>query len=370
MIARHGKLIHFKTYGKRDLASGAAVEKDTIFRIYSMTKPVTGVAMMMLYEDGKWKHEDPISRYIPEFANLKVYKGVDDKGEMIVEDPVHRPTVGELMSHTAGFTYGIFGNTPVDKMYLQKGIFASKTLKEAVGKLGTIPLLYQPGSKWVYSYSVDIQGYLVEKLSGMPFDVFLQKRIFEPLNMKDTGFYVPKEKASRFATVYDVDPSGKLVAPTSPAANMDFFNAPTAPSGGGGLVSTAEDYMRFAQMLLNGGQINGVRLLAPSSVQLMSSNKLSNQLLNGGFGIGQQRIRPGFGFGYDVAVFHDPSMAGSTAGKGTYLWEGAAGTWFWIDPTNDIVFVGMVQRMLNATSPDMHHLSRALTFQALVEPQK
>ena len=196
ILARHGKVVEFKTYGKKNLATGAPMDKDTIFRIYSMTKPVTGAAMMMLYEEGKWQPDDPISKYIPEFANLKVFKGVDNSGEPVLEDPVHPPTMLQLMTHTAGFTYGS-GSDLVDKMYHDQQVLHSATLQEMINKLAKLPLLYQPGTRWVYSISVDIQGYLVEKLSGKSLPDFMHERIFEPLGMKDTGFYVPKEKMDR-----------------------------------------------------------------------------------------------------------------------------------------------------------------------------
>ena len=365
MLARHGKLVHYKTYGKKDLASGAPVEKDSIFRIFSMTKPVTGVAMMMLYEEGKWRPEDPLSRFIPEFKDLKVFKGTNNDGTMILEAPAHPPTVGELLNHTAGFTYGLFGATPVDKIYTEKGVLQSRNLQEMIDRVATIPLLYQPGSQWVYSISVDIQGYLVEKLSGKSLGDFFQERIFDPIGMKDTAFWVPAEKKTRLVTLYNANAKNELEPATF---GMNYFAPPGMPSGGGGLVSTAQDYMLFGQMLLNKGQANGKRLLSPSSVALMSANHLPEKLLTGQYGIGQHFMRPGFGFGWDFAVFYDPTLAASTVGKGTYFWEGAAGTWFWVDPANDIVFVGMIQRMLEPRSPDVNFLSRAAVYQALVEP--
>jgi len=201
VLARHDKVVEYKAYGTKDLASGAPMTRDTIFRVYSMSKPVTGVAMMILYEEGKWLPSDPISKYIPEFAHLKVFKGVDQDGKLFLEDPVHPPTMGELMTHTAGFTYGQFGDTPVHKMYLEQHVQDSGSLQEMIDKLAKIPLLYQPGTRWVYSMSVDIQGYIVEKLSGESLPDFMREHIFEPLGMKDTGFYVPAEKRSRFATL-------------------------------------------------------------------------------------------------------------------------------------------------------------------------
>src|SRR5580700_8692400 len=180
ILARHGKVVEERSYGKKDIASGSPMTKDTIFRIFSMTKPVTGVAMMILFEEGKWYPSDPISKYIPEFAHLKVFKGVDQSGKMILEDPVHPPTMRELMTHTAGFTYGIFGTSPVDKMYLDQQVLQSQSLQEMIDKLAKIPLLYQPGTRWEYSVSMDIQGYIVEKLSGQSMPDFMQRNIFAP----------------------------------------------------------------------------------------------------------------------------------------------------------------------------------------------
>ena len=366
LIARKGRVISTSAYGYQDLAKKTPMRQDAIFRIYSMTKPITGVAMMKLYEQGKWHPDDPLSRYIPEFANVQVYAGVDGSGKTILEKPAHPPTIGELMTHTAGFTYGFFGATPVDKQYQSDNPLAAPTLQAFIEKLAKIPLLYQPGTQWVYSVSVDVQGHLVEKLSGKSLPEFMRQEIFEPLGMRDTGFSVPAAKLDRLATVYNFDAkAGLQPVPNDP----NVTQVPGLASGGGGLYSTARDYARFAQMLLNDGALNGVRILAPSSVALMRANHLPDSLLNGRFGIGFQVLRQGFGFGYDVAVFDDPHKVGSTTGKGTYLWDGAAGTWFWIDPTNDVVFIGMIQRMVTAGGmPNLQNMSRALVHQALVEP--
>ena len=370
ILARHGKVVDYRAYGQRDMATGAPMTKDTIFRDFSMTKPVTGVAMMILYEQGKWLPNDPIAKYIPEFAHLKVFKGVDADGKMILEDPIHPPTMHELMTHTAGFTYGIFGASPVDKLYQNAGVLQSKSLHEMIEKLAQIPLLYQPGTRWVYSVSMDIQGYIVEKLSGQTLPDFMAQHIFRPLGMKDAGFFVPPEKRNRFVTLYHSNPQGELVteAPGSRYAR-DYATQPTTPSGGGGMVSTAEDYWRFAQMLGNGGELNGVRILAPASVKLMGSNHLAPNLLTGEFNIGLQVMRPGFGYGYDCAVVFNPPEADLPEGQGTFFWDGAAGTWFWIDPTNDIVFIGMIQRLLGSGSPNVEYQSRSAIYGALVNPK-
>jgi CubicO group peptidase (beta-lactamase class C family) len=370
ILARHGKVVEERTYGKKDIASGAPMTKDTIFRIFSMTKPVTGVAMMILYEEGKWHPSDPISQYIPEFAHLKVFKGVDSSGKMILEDPVHPPTMKELMTHTAGFTYGLFGNTPVDKMYMEQQVLGSQSLQEMIDKLAKTPLLYQPGTRWVYSVSMDIQGYIVEKLSGQSLPDFMQQHIFGPLGMKDTGFFVPQEKRNRFATLYAENQKGELVASAATSGPAtDYATQPSMPSGGGGMVSTAQDYLRFAQMLLNGGELDGVRILAPATVQLMTSNHLAPSLMTGEFSVGQVIMRPGLGWGYDCAVFSDPPQADEVVGRGTFFWVGAADTWFWVDPTNDLIFVGMTQRMLGPGWPNVEALSQPAVYQALVKPR-
>ena len=361
ILARHGKVVEERTYGKKDIASGTPMAKDTIFRIYSMSKPVTGVAMMVLYEEGKWHPSDPVSKYIPEFAHLKVFKGVDASGSMILEDPVHAPTMRELMTHTAGFGYGFFGTNMVDKMYADQKVLESKSLKEMIDKLAKMPLLYQPGSRWMYSISMDIQGYIVEKLSGQSLPDFMQQRFLGPLGMKDTGFFVPQEKRNRFATLYGEDPKGELVATTSPlwGSPNDYTTQPTLASGGAGMVSTAQDYLRFAQMLLNGGELDGARILAPATVQLMTSNHLAASLMP----------ESGLGWGYDCAVFPDPQEADEVVGKGTFFWWGAADTWFWVDPTNDLVFVGMTQRMFGPGLPDVEALSQPAVYQALLNPR-
>jgi len=372
ILARHGKVVDYRTYGYRDMESGAPMTKDVIFRDFSMTKPVTGVAMMILYEQGKWLPTDPIAKYIPEFAHLKVFNGVDADGKMILVDPDHAPTMRELMSHTAGFTYGIFGDTPVDKAYRDAHVLASKNLQEMIDKVAQLPLLYQPGKGWTYSISMDIEGYIVEKLSGRALPDFIRDHIYMPLGMRDAGFYVPAEKRNRFVTLYTTGPNGELVAAQrGPGGGMSQYEAqPAMASGGGGMVSTAEDYYRFAQMLGDGGELDGRRILSPSSVKLMSSNHVPMELLTGKFGIGLQVMRPGFGYGYNCAVEFDPPEANLPDGKGTFFWDGAAGTWFWIDPTNDVVFIGMIQRLLGPASPNLEYESRAVVYQALVDPSK
>ena len=369
ILARHGKIVDYRTYGVQDFASGVPMGKETIFRDYSMTKPVTGVAMLILYEEGKWLPSDPISKFIPEFANLKVFAGLDATGKMILVAPDHPPTMHELMTHTAGFSYGD-GDGPVDAMYQKLNIRHAATFKETIDGLAQVPLNYQPGTRWRYSISMDIQGYIIEKITGQSLPDFMRDHLFAPLGMRDAGFYVPAEKRDRFATLYENDGHDGLKADTTNGSGMgDFLNPPTRPSGGGGLVSTAEDYYRFAQMLGNSGELGGVRILAPSSVRLMDTNHLPASMLTGEFHVGSQTFRPGFGYGYDCAVLFDPQAADLPDGKNTFFWDGAASTWFWVDPTNDIVFVGMIQRM-GGGKPNMEYSTRPLVYQALVDPSK
>ena len=370
ILARHDRIIDYRTYGVRDLASGAPMTKDTIFRAYSMTKPITGVAMVILYEQGKWLPQEPIAKYIPEFAQLKVFGGFDDVGNMNLVEPDHPPMIRELMSHTAGFTYGM-GVTPVDAIYNRQRVLQSANLQQMIDKLARIPLDYQPGTQWKYSLSMDIEGYLIEKLSGQSLPDFMREHIFRPLGMTDTGFYVPADKRSRFATNYQRNAQGRLLpVGIEGGAPADYTSEPTLPSGGGGLVSTAMDYYRFAQMLANGGELDGQRILSPASVHLMTTNKLRGNLLTGKFGIGEHVMRPGFGYGFNCAVVFDPALAALPVGRGTFFWDGAAGTWFWVDPTNDVVFVGMIQRMLDPDNHSLEYKSQAAVYGALVDPSR
>jgi CubicO group peptidase (beta-lactamase class C family) len=365
MVSRHGKVVEFDAAGKRDIAANTPMQKDSIFRIYSMSKPITGVAMMMLFEEGKWQLNDPVAKYIPEFAKLKVY-GTDANNNVVMKDQGHPVTMRELMSHSGGFTYGFFSNTPVDKLQLEADVLnTTNTLDEFIKRVAKLPLNSQPGTEWHYSISVDIQGYIVQKLSGMPFEEYLEKRIFKPLGMVDTAFYVPKEKLNRFAEFYSYDKDGKLQAVgVKDGLNHDFAAKPAMSSGGGGLVSTATDYMRFCQMLLNGGQLDGVRLLSPLTVELMRTNVLPPNM---------PILGPGAGFGLDFAVYSDPVAAGGYFGKGTYFWGGAAGTWFWIDPVNDLIVLGMIQQaagtgaVATGAVPDVRGLSRAWVYQAIIK---
>jgi CubicO group peptidase (beta-lactamase class C family) len=356
LVARHGKVVHFDVYGLQDLESKKPVAKDTIFRIASMTKPIVGVAMMMLWEEGKWTLDDPVSKHIPEFAGLKV---ATPGGEV----PQARPmTMRQLMSHTAGFdtSGGYEGKNITDR---------TQPLQAMIDKLAKLPLATQPGSDWRYGPSVDIQGYIVEKLSGQTLDVFLQRRIFDPLGMKDTGFRVDPSKKDRVTKIFTYGPDQRIkTAPTQ----GDPTRQPVFLSGGGGLLSTTEDYFKFAQMLLNGGEAGEQRFLKSSTVELMRTNVLEPGVKVDLYG--PTSIQEGVGFGLDFAIVLDPARASLPDGKNSFYWGGAFGTWFWIDPTNDVIVVGMMQNVNGSRptggSPQVRPLSRKLVYAALVDPKK
>ncbi|MCP5330605.1 MAG: beta-lactamase family protein [Pseudomonadales bacterium] len=355
LVARHGKLVQQDHYGYQDLENGVAMEQDTIFRIFSMTKPITGVAMMMLHEEGKFALDDPVSKYIPEFADLVVAKDDAPNGIPMAELPAHPMNMRELMSHTGGLTYGAFSRSRVDTLYTQTNVLdRQSTLQDMIDKLANIPLRQQPGSLWHYSVSVDVQGYLVEKLSGKSFDVFLQERLFAPLGMEDTRFHVGRDKAARLSREYTSGPDG-----LSSPENGEFIDPVPFLSGGGGLTSTAQDYLRFAQMLANGGELDGVRILSPASVDLMRSNQLPT---------GMEEIPgyPGNVFGLDFAIVNDPAKNGGMS-AGSYWWWGIAGSWFWIDPVEDVVFVGMIQNRNLRYARELQRRSKELLYDAIID---
>ena len=316
LVERHGKVVQYNAFGQLDVRKPDPLQKDSIFRIYSMSKPVTGVAMMMLYEEGKWQLNDPVSKYIPEFGKLKVYAGKNDDGSPKLEDARRSMTMRELMTHTAGLGYVLNPASPVDKMIIDQNVLnANAPLQAMIDGLAKIPLLAQPGTRWSYSIAVDVQGYLVEKFSGMSFGEFAKKRIFDPLGMKDTGFYVPKEKMARLAQVHTGSGANLAVDSNRPDATV----VPLGPSGGGGLFSTAMDYARFCEMLLQGGQFNGTRLLSPRTVEMMRANHVNPDPL--------KTMPPGTGWGMDFQVMMDPAAAGDPVSTGTFSWWGIAGTW-------------------------------------------
>ncbi len=353
LIARHGKIVYFDTYGKANAATGDELRPDSIFRIASMTKPTIGVAMMQLWEQGKWKLEDPVEKFIPEFANLQV-KTANGGTEPLKT----KPTMAQLMSHSAGFD--------VSAGYQSAGLQATN-LQGMIDKLKTMPLAYQPGTDWRYGPSVDIQGYVVQKLSGEPLDQYMAKHLFEPLGMVDTGFWMPESKAGRVVAVHTYDAAGKIMA--QPTQNVRTA-LPAFVSGSGGLMSTTKDYWRFAQAIGNGGELNGKRVIKADTVKLMRTNVLQPGVKVDLYGPSQE----GIGFGMDFAIVMDPNAANTKQGKNSFYWGGAFGTWFWIDPTNDVVFVGMIQNLNGSTptggTPPTRAMSYKVVYDALTNPAK
>ena len=334
LIARHGKVVMHENLGYADVEDKTPITDDTLFRIYSMTKPIVGVAMLMLYEEGLYSLSDPIAMHIPEFADLKVFAGHDDDGQMILEEPRRPPTIDDLMQHTAGFTYGIFSDTPVDRMYRESGVPGYDDSTETlIGKLAAMPLAFHPGERFEYSVAVDIQGYLIEKWTGQELGEFLSERLLEPLGMDQTMAWADGGNASLLAKVYTHDESGRLVRDASQFAT-NHYRAPGDFSGGGQLISTADDYWLFSQMLLNGGELDGVRYLAPNTVRMMAMDRLQ---------AGGELFYAGAGFGLNVAVYPDPAIVEYPVSAGEYFWSGIATTLFWIDPSEELVVVVMTQ---------------------------
>jgi len=316
MLAKDGEVATFETAGLARVNDQAPMTKDTLFRIYSMTKPVTGVALMMLHEQGLWDFDDPVSKFIPEFENLQVMTTYDSDGNM------------ELV--------------PVNNAFRDSGVLASDDLEQLVDKVAAIPLLSQPGEQWYYSVAVDLQGYIVQQISGMQFGDFLQQKVFEPLGMRDTTFYVREEDQHRFAEVHNWDAErNRLVQRPHRSDRASYLDPNRIESGGGGLVSSTHNYARFLQMLVNEGELDGAKILSPESVRIMRTNSLRDELdIRGG---PDRPGQAGIGFGVDFAVIYDPELADSPQGPGTYYWAGAAGTWFWIDPSQDMFWLGMIQ---------------------------
>ena len=355
MIAQNGEIQLRKALGYQNVEDEIPMQEDTIFRIFSMTKPITGTALMVLHDEGKFELNDTVEKYLPELGGMEVFVSQNDDGSWVTEPANHPMTIRELMSHTGGLLYTPpLSRGPVASAYAKAGInnLFNYTLEESIPALADIPLGYQPGTQWVYSISVDVQGYLVERLSGQKFDEFLQERLFDPLDMAETGFFVKPENADRLARQYQPRQDGTLARTDTGA----FLNPPKFLSGGGGLTSTAGDYMKFVQMHLNGGELNGKRVLSKEAVEIMRSNQLPDAVP----GIGQ--LYPGNGFGVDFAIVND-SAAFQGAPLGTHWWWGIAGSWFWIDPVSNIGFIGMIQNSDILYSIQIHAAARAAMYQ-------
>ncbi|MGD0733451.1 MAG: serine hydrolase domain-containing protein [Terracidiphilus sp.] len=369
MVSRHGKIVHFSALGYADLEKHTRMQKDTIFREYSMTKAITSTALMTLYEEGRFQIDDPISKYLPEFANLRVLRAPDGPLDETVA-PEHPPTIHDIMRHTAGFTHGLAGDK-FDEQYTKADLLAvDLTLDEMMKRLAKIPLRYQPGTKFNYSVGPDVQARLVEVLSGVPFDEYLQKRIFDPLGMKDASFWLGPDKADRLATVYWTK-NGKLTpldeihghpdseVPLFQPWSVNSYTVNHKRKGGSyGLVATAEDYWRFAQMILNGGELNGVRILSPRTVHFMGQDHLAPA--------GIPDFEKGTGFGLGFAVVENQAAAATLGSDGGLFWGGAATTSFWIDPKEDIVVIAMTQHLSAPAAAEAVAKMRTLVYSALI----
>ena len=357
MVLRNGKLAYADAWGMRDLEAGDVMEEDDLFKICSMTKPVASVAVMTLYEEGHFFLSDPIGRYLPALANLRVANLAEaSAGQEIPTERARRQvTIHDLLRHTSGFTYGDLSNTVVDAVYREREILYQPTLEDQVAALGEIPLLYQPGTQWNYSVSVDVLGRLVEVVSGQPFDVFLRERIFDPLGMADTGFRVPDSKSDRVAPTYGHSGPDRALGPGDTSI-CDL--PPTLFSGGAGLRSTAQDYARFAQMLLNGGELDGARILGRKTVELMTVDHLEEGMPTG-------FLSPGWSFGLGFTVKTEAGLDGLPSSVGEYNWIGIQGTSFWVDPEEDLVGVFMVQIRPNRDITFRDQFKR-LVYQALI----
>ena len=375
MVARHGKLVKFRRYGYQALGAGEPLREDAIFRIASMTKPIIAVAMLLLYEEGKWQLDDPVTKFIPEFADLQVLQD----GKLV---PLDRPmTMRHIMASSAGFAFGpAMGSTnpKVDEMYAAADLW-SGTNDDIIPKLAKLPLEAQPGTLFRYGLQQEVQGAILRRISGEGLDTFLERRIFARLGMKDTGFDVAPENRNRIPPRYALDQNVKLIL----APDQSPFPAVAGTPAGvkpkfllsiAGLYSTAQDYLRFAQMLANGGTLDGARILAPTSVKLMTCNLLPE-------GVPMRFDQPfaGVGYGMNVGIVLDPSHAdfnGGAIGAGSYYWGGVHGTWFWVDPAYDVIVIGMIQQQDGGNPmtgrpypvPDVRGISRSITYGALVDP--
>ena len=365
MLSRRGQVFHFEPHGVMDLEGGAPIELDTIFRIFSMTKPITSVAAMMLYEEGHFSLDDPVAKFIPELSDLKVYDGMGETGMILVDQ--HRPiSVRHLLTHTSGLSYGLHQDNPIDRMYREAKVNdADSNLPEVVEKITRLPLVNQPGTKWRYSNATSVLGYLVEVVSGQPFDCFMRDRILSPLGMIDTSFFVPEEKLGRLATLYRPSRGGRI-APMDNSLATRYARPHTFFSGGAGLVSTASDYMRFCRMLLNGGVLDGERILAPKTVEMMRSDHLTDDLKPYAAGQDMASYTRGCGFGLGFGVVTDIAQHGILGSNGMYFWFGAASSFFWIDPTEELIAVMLCQLMPSSFYP-LHREFQTDTYQALMD---
>jgi CubicO group peptidase (beta-lactamase class C family) len=363
-VARQGKTVYLNKFGWMDKDAQKLIEFESIFRIASMSKPVTSVAAMMLYEKGLFQLNTPVREFIPAFKNLKVAKSWNDSGPEL-EDLNHEVTMRNLFTHTSGLTYGSNPDDPLDRMIQERGKQLEKgpemDMGEIVAELVKFPLAFQPGTKWRYGYNIEVLGHIVEVISGKTLGEYMQEHLFDPLGMPDTGFYVPPEKAERVAAVY-----GHPKGPDQlEKLDIDFnTHMPRAQYGGGGLVSTLPDYARFCQMLVNGGELGGVRLLSPTTVALYSINHCPEQALPYGFA-DYDLYHMGYGYSLATRVLMDVSKTGMAGSVGEFGWDGAFSTYFWVDPLQALYGLMMLQHTPNAYYPIAQQF-KAVTYQAMI----
>jgi CubicO group peptidase (beta-lactamase class C family) len=355
-VARRGRVVHQKASGVTDLATGDPMPVDALFRLYSMTKPIASVALLTLYEQGLFRLTDPLDRYLPQFANVKVFKGLDASGQPILAEPSRRPTIQDAFRHTLGLASGL-GQSPVDALYRDAGLSMGRldSLAQEMDRLATVPLLYDPGERWVYGLGHDVQARLVEVFSGVSYAEYLQRTIFEPLGMRDTVFGVPAALKGRFATVYSPGESGALVPDTADA----YARYTEHHFGTLSLSGSAPDYLRFAQMLLNGGELDGARILGRKTVELMRQNHLPPNIPS----IAAGSTATGYGLGVSVTL--DVAALGRLNSVGSFGWGGAATTHFSVDPQEELVYVVMAQLMPNDTA--LLQRVETLVYQALID---
>ncbi len=370
-VSRAGQLAYSTKYGHADVENNKPIEDDTIYRIYSMTKPICAVAALMLWEEGLFEMHDQVKWFIPSFGNQKVFRS----GTLTAPryEPVSEPMeMWHLFSHTAGLTYGFVYSNPVDQMYRNAGFEwgtpPGATLAEICDRLAELPLMFQPGAEWAYSMSIDVLGRVVEVLSGMTLGEFMKKRIFDPLGMSDTAFHCAPEKQDRLAALYVPNPGDNRRRVRNDAGGAGATKVPTADLGGGGLVSTTSDYLKFAEMLRGGGEFNGVRILSPRTVSFMASNHLPNNADLTAYGrpLFAETTFDGVGFGLGVSVTVDPIKSKVPGSVGDYGWGGAASTNFTVDPKEDLVYMVMTQLMPSSTWPIRSQLKQ-LVHQSFIQ---
>jgi CubicO group peptidase (beta-lactamase class C family) len=369
VLARKGEVVHQAVLGNRDVERGTPLTEDTVFRIYSMTKPVTSVALMMLVEEGLIALDDPVAKHIPAWKDLAVFSAGLEPG-FLTTAPARPMQVVDLLRHTSGLTYGFQSRTNVDAAYRKlrvEEVYAGHDLEGFIGMLAKLPLEFSPGEAWNYSVATDVLGYLVQKIAGKPLDQLFAERIFEPLTMVDTGFHVREDQRSRFGACYNATPQGGLKLQDDPQTSP-YLAPPPLLSGGGGLVSTAADYLRFANMLLNGGELDGARVLAPKTLRLMTSNHLpgGKDLTELSRSLFSESTNAGVGFGLGFAVVFDPPKTLIPCSVGEFYWGGAASTAFWVDPVEEVTAVFMTQLLPSSSYPIRREL-RTLVYGALVE---